>query len=102
MIHPLILAEYINYFNPDKPYTYNEAWLLGVSVIVISFVNCLLMHHMGLGGQICGMRCRVACCSLIYRKVRVLNKRKLNSKPLLFSNKNNSYSNLLFLVVKVK
>lgn len=70
-IHPLALAELINYFHRTTAYTSLHGWLFAVAVVVISFVNCIIMHHVTLGCFKIGMRCRIACCSLLYRKVRI-------------------------------
>lgn len=70
-IHPVILAEYINYFevstNQSDPLM---GWILASGVILIAFLNVLIYHHCCLGCQRIGMRVRIACCSLVYRKVR--------------------------------
>lgn len=68
-MHPLVLAEFINYFDPEKTYMEGEGWLFAVAIVLIAFFNILIMHHTALGCQRIGMRCRVACCSLLYRKV---------------------------------
>lgn len=46
-----------------------EGWLLAIAVIVMSSGIVLVMHYHMLCTQRIGMRCRVACCSLMYRKV---------------------------------
>ncbi|GJQ70582.1 hypothetical protein Trydic_g22981 [Trypoxylus dichotomus] len=76
-IHPLALAELINYFNRTNDYTLLHGWLFAVAVVIICFVNCVIMHHVTLGCFKIGMRCRIACCSLLYRKLLRLNKTSL-------------------------
>ncbi|KAK9680179.1 ABC transporter transmembrane region [Popillia japonica] len=76
-IHPLALAELINYFHRTTAYTSLHGWLFAVAVVVISFVNCIIMHHVTLGCFKIGMRCRIACCSLLYRKLLRLSKTAL-------------------------
>lgn len=69
MIHPLILAELINYFDKSYGYKTTMGWTFGLLVVVVAFLNMLIMHHVTFGTQRLGMRCRIACSSLLYRKV---------------------------------
>lgn len=70
---PIVLAEFIKYFEDRKKYhdMYGKeaGWILGNGVILISFLSVIFYHHAQLGCQKIGMRVRVACCSLVYRKV---------------------------------
>lgn len=77
LTQPLVLAEYINYFDRVSKYSYGEGWAWATGVILMALLNVFIMHVAGLGTQRIGMRCRVACCSLIYRKVLKLNKASL-------------------------
>lgn len=77
LTQPLVLAEYINYFDRVSKYSYAEGWAWAMGVILMALLNVFIMHQAGLGTQRVGMRCRVACCSLIYRKVLKLNKSSL-------------------------
>lgn len=70
MTEPLVLAAYIHYY--DKPTEETGpviGWILGTGVVAIAFTNVVVMHRCSLGCQRIGMRVRIACCSLIYRKV---------------------------------
>ncbi|KAJ8938371.1 hypothetical protein NQ318_022869 [Aromia moschata] len=68
-LHPIILAEYIQYYDASvKEKGPEVGWLLAGGVILISFFNILIFHHCALGSQRIGMRVRIACCSLVYRK----------------------------------
>lgn len=69
MGQPLVLAALIKYFDHTRSSNVHEGWLLAVGVILMALVNVVIMHHSSLGQQRIGMRCRVATCSLIYRKV---------------------------------
>lgn len=73
MVHPLLLAELIRYFDPATGYHETTGWALGVSVVLIAFLNILIMHHVTYGTQRIGMRCRIAVCSLMYRKLLKLS-----------------------------
>ncbi|KAK4879098.1 hypothetical protein RN001_007244 [Aquatica leii] len=74
MAQPLVLAELIKYFDPLRPSSSLEGWLLSSGVIIMAFINIVIMHHASLGQGRIGMHCRIASCSLIYRKLLRLNK----------------------------
>lgn len=50
-------------------HVWNDVYWLATIVILMSFLSCLLIHHYELRLQGLGSRMRIACCSLIYRKV---------------------------------
>lgn len=77
MVHPLVLAELINYFDKSNGYSVAEGWMYGILVVVIAFLNMLIMHHVSFGTTRLGMRCRIAACSLLYRKLLKLSKTSL-------------------------
>ncbi|KAJ8931068.1 hypothetical protein NQ314_016097, partial [Rhamnusium bicolor] len=77
-LHPIILAEYIQYYNASTKEKGPEVgWLLAGGVILISFLNVLIYHHCCLACQRIGMRVRIACCSLVYRKLLKLSQTSL-------------------------
>ncbi|XP_011877731.1 PREDICTED: probable multidrug resistance-associated protein lethal(2)03659 [Vollenhovia emeryi] len=64
---PLLLGQMLRYFNTmevDKLYAY----LCAVGVIMCSALNVFVVHPYMMGILHMGMKVRVACCSLIYRK----------------------------------
>lgn len=74
-LEPIVLAEYIHYYDKSPAETGPETgWLLASAVVAIAFTNVIIMHRCNLGCQRIGMRVRIACCSLIYRKVSFLYK----------------------------
>ncbi|XP_074039396.1 ATP-binding cassette sub-family C member 4 [Leptinotarsa decemlineata] len=79
---PLVLAQYIAYFEEkNKIYdmglwqlNHQEAgWILGTLVIFLSFLYVVIIHYAYLSCRRIGIRIRVACCSVIYRKMLKLN-----------------------------
>lgn len=52
---------------------------LGTILVISTLVGCFLIHHVDLRQRLMGARMRIACCSLIYRKVGILNYNKLPS-----------------------
>ncbi|XP_025836971.1 probable multidrug resistance-associated protein lethal(2)03659 [Agrilus planipennis] len=71
---PICLAELIKYFDPVNGYSKDQGWILSSGVILLAFMNILIAHHAGIGCLRIGMRVRIACCSLIYRKLLRLNR----------------------------
>ncbi|KAG5881447.1 hypothetical protein JTB14_037665 [Gonioctena quinquepunctata] len=80
-LHPIILAEYIRYFEDTAKYNEElgqySGWVLGSGVVLVAFLIMVLLHHAHLGCQRIGMRVRVACSSLVYRKLLKLNQASL-------------------------
>lgn len=50
-------------------HVWNDVYWLAHMVVWMGFVSLLLAHHFDLRLQLVGARMRIACCSLIYRKV---------------------------------
>lgn len=50
--------------------TTDEALQVAGGMIVLIFISTVIQNHYGLGGFHHGMQVRIACCSLIYRKVK--------------------------------
>lgn len=53
-------------------HAWNDPYWLAGTVTVITFIGCLLSHHYDLRLRMLGAQIRIACCSLIYRKVSSL------------------------------
>lgn len=50
-------------------YIWNDIHWLGAGVVVMCTFGFLFVHHSDLRQRMVGARMRIACCSLIYRKV---------------------------------
>lgn len=50
-------------------YMWNDVYWLASLVIVMTFTGCVVSHHYDLRMRMVGAQMRIACCSLIYRKV---------------------------------
>ncbi|KAG5887763.1 hypothetical protein JTB14_016114 [Gonioctena quinquepunctata] len=73
-LHPIILAEFIQYFDSSVRNTDEQVgWLLAGGLIIISLTIVFIFHHCCIGCLRVGMRVRIACCSLVYRKLLRLN-----------------------------
>ncbi|XP_021934289.1 multidrug resistance-associated protein 4-like isoform X2 [Zootermopsis nevadensis] len=71
---PVFLGKLILFFNKNTPVTKNEAYMYAGALILSTICSMILIHHSFLACQKIGMRVRVACCSLIYRKILRLSK----------------------------
>ncbi|CAD6203315.1 GSCOCT00009756001.2-RA-CDS [Cotesia congregata] len=82
-LQPIIQSIIISYFQAknENPMTQNEALSWAVALIIVKLGITLIVHHMNFFGQILGMRLRLACCSLIYRKSLKLSKTALDETP---------------------
>ncbi|XP_032678118.1 multidrug resistance-associated protein 4-like [Odontomachus brunneus] len=82
VIQPILQSWIIKYFNgkPNAPDVVNrDDVLIYTSCLILSLIMTVIMlHHSNLATQQIGMRVRVACSSLIYRKVLRLSRTSLS------------------------
>ncbi|KAK0084066.1 hypothetical protein PV325_007667 [Microctonus aethiopoides] len=80
-MQPILQSWIISYFDNsnESGKTKTEVLLCTFGLILCTLGITFIMHHMNLASQQIGMRIRVACCSLIYRKSLRLSKLVLNS-----------------------
>jgi hypothetical protein len=64
------MGKVINFFTPGNGMAKKEAWIYGGAMIGTLFIRLAFDHHYNHLSFMVGMRVRVACCSLLYRKVR--------------------------------
>ncbi|CAG9858692.1 unnamed protein product [Phyllotreta striolata] len=75
---PLILAHLISLFSgPYDKEKQTEMYITGAALISISACIIFLYHHCTFGMSCIGMRIRIACSSLMYRKITRLNQKSL-------------------------
>lgn len=78
MAHPMLIGRLMAYYSPQQiEITKEQAYLYATSIIGISLLNVMITHSYFFGLQQIGMKIRVACCSLIYRKALKLSKSAL-------------------------
>ncbi|CAG5018055.1 unnamed protein product [Parnassius apollo] len=71
---PFTLALFIGYFSDEKtPENYRNAHINNFLMNFLSISTSLMMNHLQLTQYCIGMRVRIACCSLLYRKILKLN-----------------------------
>lgn len=78
LLQPLALGQLVKYYVPEQTdISEQEAYLYAGGVILCSFLPVLLLHPYMMGVTHLGMKMRVACCSLIYRKALKLSQTAL-------------------------
>ncbi|KAG8235220.1 hypothetical protein J437_LFUL015912 [Ladona fulva] len=101
---PLFLGKLISFFSPDSDIPKETAYLYAAGVIFCSGISIMNSHPYMLGVMHMGMKARVACCSLIYRKALRLSKTALGETTAgqvvnLLSNDVNRFD-VLFICIK--
>ncbi|XP_015184428.1 PREDICTED: probable multidrug resistance-associated protein lethal(2)03659 isoform X2 [Polistes dominula] len=76
VLQPLCLGYLLRYYNTQEV-SKNEAYLYALGVILCSAVNIFVVHPYMMAILHMGMKMRVACCSLIYRKALRLSRTAL-------------------------
>ncbi|KAG5331515.1 MRP4 protein, partial [Acromyrmex charruanus] len=79
---PIIQSWIVNYFSRNSNLKYkiekNEVLLYVVFMVLCSFISVLMMHHTILQSLHIGMKIRICCSSLLYRKLLRLNRASMN------------------------
>ncbi|XP_011505092.1 PREDICTED: multidrug resistance-associated protein 4-like isoform X1 [Ceratosolen solmsi marchali] len=73
ILQPLILGVLIYHFDPCSTTTTLDAYLLASGVILMAILQAIIGHHSNFGQLEIGMRVRIACSSLVYRKITRLS-----------------------------
>ncbi|XP_073368124.1 LOW QUALITY PROTEIN: multidrug resistance-associated protein 4 [Mycetomoellerius zeteki] len=103
---PIIQGWIINYFSRNSNLKYkvekSEVLIYVVFMIICNFISILMMHHTILQSMHIGMRIRISCSSLLYRKLLRLNRASMNQTGTgqimnLLSNDVNRFDQLTFL-----
>nr|CAI5864657.1 unnamed protein product [Callosobruchus analis] len=75
---PIVLGQLIYFYTPgQQDITQEQAYYYAAGVVLCSLLNILIIHPYMMGMLHLGMKLRVACCSLIYRKALKLSKTAL-------------------------
>ncbi|RZC36194.1 multidrug resistance-associated protein, partial [Asbolus verrucosus] len=75
---PTVLGRLLTFYRPyQTDVTLDDAYWYAAGVVICSFVNIAFTHPYMMGVFHLGMKMRVACCSLIYRKALKLSKTAL-------------------------
>lgn len=76
IIQPQCLGGLVTYFSPggDKEITETDAYLFAGGIVLCSLLSVTVFHPFILYAFQLGMRVRLTCCSLIYKKVSALDR----------------------------
>lgn len=70
IFQPLCLGGLVSYFAPGQTaISRTEAYYYAAGIVLCSLVPVVIFHHFILYIYQIGMKIRVACCSLLYKKV---------------------------------
>ncbi|XP_043265995.1 ATP-binding cassette subfamily C member 4-like [Colletes gigas] len=78
VLQPYILGLLIWHFDPRSTSTVSEAYLYATAVVLLTLFSAFIIHHANLGLMEVGMRMRIACSSVMYRKILRLSKSSSN------------------------
>uniref|UniRef100_A0A0L8HT71 ABC transmembrane type-1 domain-containing protein n=1 Tax=Octopus bimaculoides TaxID=37653 RepID=A0A0L8HT71_OCTBM len=78
VIQPLLLGKLVSYFTPNSQMTTQQAYLYGMGVVICVLLGCLTNHIFFFNVQRLGMQIRIACCSLMFKKMLILDNASLN------------------------
>lgn len=81
---PIMLGLLLDYFQPNSTTTKEQAFWYAGGVIALNGMVVLLNSQFLMNAYRCGMKIRVACCTLIYRKVLNTKYISILNKVLLF------------------
>ncbi|VEN34161.1 unnamed protein product [Callosobruchus maculatus] len=96
---PILIGQLVNYYDPHQTsITYRQACIYAGSIVLTSFLFVIVYHSYLLSVQHLGMKIRIACCSLVYRKTLRLSKKALGKTTIgqminLLSNDVNRFDN---------
>ncbi|XP_048004907.1 ATP-binding cassette sub-family C member 4-like [Leguminivora glycinivorella] len=79
LAQPVFLGKLVDFYamRADQPVSLNDAYWYAAAVVLCSALNVLVVHSYMMAILHMGMKFRVACCSLIYRKSLRLSKTAL-------------------------
>ncbi|KAK5640052.1 hypothetical protein RI129_010863 [Pyrocoelia pectoralis] len=73
-----LLLYYMPVVDVNSHTTYHEARLYAGGILLTSFIRILLFHPLIVHTQLMGLKVKIACCSLIFRKALKLNNGAFN------------------------
>lgn len=79
VLQPYILGLYIKQFNPDEIRSPEKQYAYATGIVIIAILNIIIVHTANLSQFDIGMRMRVACSSLLYRKILRLSRSSANT-----------------------
>ncbi|CAG5124702.1 unnamed protein product, partial [Candidula unifasciata] len=103
VIQPLLLGGLIRYFTPDSTVSKLDAWLYALGVSLCAIVLAISHHPYFFCVQRIGMRMRVACCSLMYKKTVTgkLNRQDKRANIFIFTHLPQIYHIIVLIFPKL-
>lgn len=79
MIQPLFIGGLLGYFSPEKLNNTDltHAYMYAIGLVLNMLVILVMYHAIQIELLHFGMKMRVACCSVIYKKVNLCKKKKV-------------------------
>lgn len=69
---PQLLRKFLLYFKSDSNVSHSEAILYASGMVILNGIGVLTINQLFMTGYYNGMKARVAVCSIIYRKVSII------------------------------
>ncbi|XP_046668372.1 probable multidrug resistance-associated protein lethal(2)03659 isoform X3 [Homalodisca vitripennis] len=82
LMQPLFLGGLIEHFRQDSEVTKKDAYLYALGIVICSAINIIVMHPYMISIMHVGMKMRLSCCSLVYRKALRLSKTALGDATI--------------------
>ncbi|KAJ8951069.1 hypothetical protein NQ318_003767 [Aromia moschata] len=77
-LQPVVLSNLIKLFSRDNADKHTDLmYIYGSILIVLTILVVFLFHHANFGQSVVGMRIRIACSTLVYRKLTRLSQQSL-------------------------
>ncbi|XP_014488634.1 PREDICTED: probable multidrug resistance-associated protein lethal(2)03659 isoform X2 [Dinoponera quadriceps] len=80
MCQPLLLATLLRYFEKNKEEWNDEVYYCGAGIIVLSIVDAFITHYTVHCSLHIGLKVKIACTSLVYRKILRLSNSVLDNE----------------------
>ncbi|XP_029169040.1 probable multidrug resistance-associated protein lethal(2)03659 [Nylanderia fulva] len=77
---PLLLATLLRYFSSDKKKWNNEVYYNAVGIILLSILDPILLHHSMQHIMHIGLKIKIACTALLYKKILKLSPSVLDNE----------------------
>uniref|UniRef100_A0A1B6DBN7 Multidrug resistance-associated protein lethal(2)03659 n=1 Tax=Clastoptera arizonana TaxID=38151 RepID=A0A1B6DBN7_9HEMI len=82
VLQPLLLARFLLYFDTVSSLTKKEAYMYASGIVLCSVLETIILQPFWMVMFKLGMKIRVSCCTLLYRKALKLNKTTLGQSTV--------------------